>query len=138
MMWPLSSSNAGRWLPISGSNVSTPPELPLPVPEAVATTLPYPGNMAYYGGHVQTDPHVYVVYWGWGQQDAWKGWAAAANCSPSSFTETRPDGTSFGATLPCDADGAGKRMADWVNQLGGTDWAGTQTQYVAPPDRSIR
>jgi serine protease len=100
-----------------------------PVPEAVATTLPYPGNMAYYGGHVQTDPRVYVVYWGWGQPDAWKGWDAAANCAPSTFTETRPDGTTFGTTLPCDADGAGKRMADWVNQLGGTDWAGTQTQY---------
>jgi hypothetical protein len=38
------------------------------VPEAPATTLPYPGNMAYWGGHVQTSPHVYVVYWGWGEK----------------------------------------------------------------------
>ena len=100
-----------------------------PIPEAFATTLPYPGNMAYYGGHVQTDPHLYLVYWGWGEQDAWKGWDAAAGCGPSSFTETRSDGTSISATLACDPDGAGKRMADWVNQLGGTEWAGSQTQY---------
>src|SRR4051794_11205129 len=38
-----------------------------PVPEAFATTLPFPGNMAYYGGHVQVAPKVYVVYWGWGE-----------------------------------------------------------------------
>ncbi|HWE34031.1 MAG TPA: hypothetical protein VG410_11130, partial [Solirubrobacteraceae bacterium] len=35
------------------------------LPEAPATTLPYLGNMAYYGGHVQTAPKVYIVYWGW-------------------------------------------------------------------------
>jgi hypothetical protein len=31
------------------------------LPEFPATTLPYPGNMAYWGGHVQTSPHVYIV-----------------------------------------------------------------------------
>src|ERR1700744_5327330 len=40
------------------------------LPEAPATTLPYPGNMAYYGGHVQTRPHVYLVFWGWGEKGA--------------------------------------------------------------------
>ena len=40
------------------------------LPEFPATTLPYPGNMAYWGGHVQVEPHVYVVYWGWGEKGA--------------------------------------------------------------------
>src|SRR5207302_5160618 len=38
------------------------------LPEFPATTLPYPGNMAYWGGHIQVAPRVYVVYWGWGQK----------------------------------------------------------------------
>ncbi len=31
--------------------------------------------------------------------------------------------------LKCDPDGAGKYIANWVSQLGGTQWAGVQTQY---------
>jgi hypothetical protein len=91
------------------------------LPEFPATTLPYPGNMAYYGGHVQTSPKVYLVYWGWGESGAFP---AGTNCSQQTITE----GTTT-ATLACDPDGAGKRMADFVYQLGGTDWAGVQTQY---------
>src|SRR5436305_687498 len=91
------------------------------LPEFPATTLPYPGNMAYYGGHVQTSPKVYLVYWGWGESGAFP---AATNCAPQTITEG-----STTATLACDPDGAGKRMADFVYQLGGTDWAGVQTQY---------
>ncbi|HEX4733146.1 MAG TPA: hypothetical protein VH247_01930 [Thermoleophilaceae bacterium] len=92
-----------------------------PVPEAFATTLPFPGNMAYYGGHVQTTPHLYLVYWGWGQQGAWP---SGTSCTPTDVTEG-----SFTGTLACDPDAAGKYMADWVDQLGGTTWAGSQTQY---------
>jgi hypothetical protein len=92
-----------------------------PIPEAFATTLPYPGDMAYYGGHVQTSPKVYLVYWGWGQNGAWP---AGTSCTPTTITE----GTATG-TLACDPDGAGKREADFVYQLGGTQWAGVQTQY---------
>src|ERR1700751_3451583 len=40
------------------------------LPGVPATTLPFPGNMAYWGGHVQVKPKVYVVYWGWGQKGA--------------------------------------------------------------------
>jgi serine protease len=91
------------------------------VPEAPGTTLPYPGNMAYWGGHVQASPRTYIVYWGWGQRGAFP---ATQPCRTESLTEgpTR-------ATLKCDPDGAGRYMADWVYQLGGTQWAGTQTQY---------
>jgi serine protease len=92
-----------------------------PVPEAFATTLPYPGNMAYYGGHVQVTPKEYLVYWGWGQSGAWPN---GTSCTAESFAEG-----SFSATIPCDPDGAGKYMADFVQQLGGTAWAGVQTQY---------
>jgi hypothetical protein len=91
------------------------------LPELPATTLPFPGNMSYWGGHVQVDPHIYIVYWGWGEPGAFP---SNQPCSPETITEG-----SLSATLGCDPDGAGKRMADWVNQLGGTAWANTTTQY---------
>ena len=90
------------------------------IPEAVATTLPWLGNMAYYGGHVQTTPKNYLVFWGWGENGAFPG----QTCSAENLSE----GT-FTATLACDPDGAGKYMADFVQQMGGTDWAGVQDQY---------
>ena len=106
-----------------------PPALPCPqngtapcgIPEAVATTLPWPGNMAYYGGHVQTSPHIYLVYWGWGEKGAFP---ASEKCAAEKLIE----GT-VTATLRCDPDGAGRYMANFVYQMGGTQWAGEQTQY---------
>jgi serine protease len=98
------------------------------LPEFPATTLPYPGNMAYWGGHVQTQPKVYLVYWGWGEHGAFP---ADQTCAAERIVEGATT-----ATLKCDPDGAGKYMADWVYQLGGTQWAGVQTQYyeaVADP-----
>jgi hypothetical protein len=91
------------------------------LPEAPATTLPYPGNMAYYGGHVVTNPKVYIVYWGWGESGAFP---SSQTCGPETITEG-----SVSATLACDPDGAGKYMADFVDQMGATNWAGVQTQY---------
>jgi serine protease len=79
------------------------------------------GNMAYYGGHVQVTPKEYLVYWGWGQSGAWP---TGTTCSSETITEG-----SLSATLACDPDGAGKYMADFVQQMGGTNWAGVQTQY---------
>ncbi|HEY2652964.1 MAG TPA: hypothetical protein VGI50_13635, partial [Solirubrobacteraceae bacterium] len=92
-----------------------------PVPETPATGVPYPGNMAYYGGHVQVTPKEYLVYWGWGQSGAWP---SSTTCTSEAIAEG-----SFSATLPCDPDGAGKYMADFLQQIGGTAWAGVQTQY---------
>jgi serine protease len=92
-----------------------------PLPETPASTLPFPGNMAYYGGHVQVTPKEYLVYWGWGQSGAWP---AGTSCTPQTITEGASSGT-----LACDPDGAGKYMADFVHQMGGTAWAGVQTQY---------
>ncbi|HWE10567.1 MAG TPA: hypothetical protein VG325_14540 [Solirubrobacteraceae bacterium] len=91
------------------------------LPEFPATTLPYLGNMSYYGGHVQPNPHIYVVYWGWGEKGAFP---ASQPCTAEKIVEG-----STTATLNCDPDGAGKYMANWVYQLGGTQWAGEQTQY---------
>jgi hypothetical protein len=91
------------------------------LPEFPATTLPYPGNMAYYGGHVQTTPREYLVFWGWGEPGAFP---SSQTCSSETITEG-----AITATLACDPDGAGKYMADFVNQIGGTQWAGEQTQY---------
>jgi serine protease len=92
-----------------------------PLPETPATSLPFPGNMAYYGGHVQVTPKEYVVFWGWGEAGAWpKG----TKCKAEALAEGR-----FTATLPCDPAGAGKYTADFVQQMGGTAWAGLQRQY---------
>jgi len=92
-----------------------------PVPETFALGVPYPGNMAYYGGHVQVTPKEYLVYWGWGESGAWP---SGTSCTTETITEG-----SFTATVPCDPDGAGKYMADFLQQVGGTGWAGVQTQY---------
>jgi hypothetical protein len=91
------------------------------LPEFPATTLPFPGNMAYWGGHVQTAPKIFLVFWGWGEKGAFP---AGQACKREALIEG-----SVKATLGCDPDGAGKYMADWVSQLGGTQWAGVQTQY---------
>ena len=91
------------------------------LPEFPATTLPFPGNMAYWGGHVQSSPHVYIVYWGWGEKGAFP---ATQPCTKEKLVEG-----STTATLACDPDGAGQYMANWVYQLGGTQWAGVQDQY---------
>jgi hypothetical protein len=112
-----------------GAITSQPPPCPqyslgvscTPVPETPALGVPYPGDMAYYGGHVQVTPKEYLVYWGWGQSGAWP---SGTSCSSESITEG-----SFSATLACDPDGAGKYMADFLQQIGGTAWAGVQTQY---------
>ncbi len=91
------------------------------VPETPALGIPYPGNMAYYGGHVQVHPREYLVYWGWGQSGAWP---AGTACTPERIREG-----ALHAFLPCDPDGAGAYMADFLQQVGGTYWAGVSSQY---------
>jgi hypothetical protein len=66
---------------------------------------PAPVNMAYFGGHVQVTPKIYLVFWGWGRQGA------------------------FDHGTGNDPDGAAARMTNFVAALGGTTWAGSQTQY---------
>ena len=70
---------------------------------------PAMGNMAYFGGHVQVKPKLYVVFWGWGQAGAF-------------------DHTVKGMPAS-DPDGVGARELAFVKALGGTAWAGSQTQY---------
>jgi hypothetical protein len=91
------------------------------LPEAPATTLPYPTNMANWGGHVQTVPKVYIVYFGWGEPGAFP---ASDKCKAEKLREGMLSGT-----LKCDPEGAGKRMADFVQQMGGTEWAHVSTQF---------
>ena len=70
---------------------------------------PAPVNMAYFGGHIQVQPKIYLVFWGWGQAGA--------------FDHTTPG-------MPGnDPDGAAARMTAFVKAMGGTAWAGSQTQY---------
>src|SRR5438874_7449105 len=70
---------------------------------------PAPVNMAYFGGHVQVTPKIYLVFWGWGQSGA--------------FDHTTPGMPAY------DPDGAAARMTAFVKAMGGTAWAGSQTQY---------
>ncbi len=70
---------------------------------------------------MQTVPKVYLVYFGWGESGAFP---ASARCKSEKLQEG-----SLKATLQCDPEGAGKRIADWVQQLGGTEWANVSTQY---------
>jgi serine protease len=65
---------------------------------------PAPVNMAYFGGHVQVTPKVYLVFWGWGQ--------------PGAF-----------ARAGSDPDGAAARMTAFTQAMGGTAWTQSQTQY---------
>jgi serine protease len=85
-----------------------PPVCCAPVGPPVAGE-PAPVNMAYFGGHVQVTPKVYLVFWGWGQAGA--------------FDHTTPG-------MPAnDPDGAAQQMTDFIGAVGGTAWTGSQTQY---------
>ena len=93
--------------------------------EFPATTAPELGPMVYWGGHVQVHPKEFIVYWGWGNTGAWKDGTCT---TPVNVTEDTTNGPST-VTLPCDPDGAGKYVADFVAQMGGTQWAEVQDQY---------
>jgi hypothetical protein len=94
--------------------VTPPSPIPGCVPPAPPAGEPWPVNMAYFGGHVQVSPKIYLVFYGWGDKGAF-----TAPCA------TRPKGD----PVPCDPVGAGQRMLSFAQQLGGTQWAGVQTQY---------
>ena len=64
-------------------------------------------------------PNEYIVFWGWGEPGAFEG--------PVQAREDRRG--LVHATLTCDPQGAGKYMADFVYNIGGTEWANVQTQY---------
>ena len=85
-----------------------PPVCCIPVYQAAAG-VPAPVNMAYFGGHVQVTPRVYLVFWGWGQTGA--------------FDHATPGLPTY------DPDGAAARMTAFIHAFGGTAWAGSQTQY---------
>jgi serine protease len=93
---------------IGSPALQPPPICCLPGPP-FAAGVPYPGNMAYFGGHVQVTPKVYLVFWGWGQSGA--------------FDHTTPGMPTY------DPDGAAARMTNFIAAMGGTAWAGVSTQY---------
>lgn len=78
-------------------------------PPGVAAGQPAMVNMAYFGGHVQVRPKIYLDFWGWGQ--------------PGAFSKTVAGRPAY------DPDGAAAKMTAFVGALGGTKWAGVQTQY---------
>jgi serine protease len=93
---------------VGASALQPPPVCCVPVGPPVAGA-PAPVNMAYFGGHVQVTPKIYIVFWGWGQ--------------PGAFDHTTPG-------MPADdPDGAAARMTAFIKAMGGTAWAGSQTQY---------
>ena len=94
-----------------------------PVPETPATTLPYPGNMAYYGGPVQVHAKEYLVYWGWGEHGAFPG----QQCSSETITEG-----ALSATLACDPDLAAEAQRA-VAHFGVTDLNNANIIVIQPP-----
>jgi hypothetical protein len=107
--------------PENGDLPSTPVTGPCGITELPATGLPLMGNMAYYGGRVDVHPRVYIVFWGWGEKGAWP---SGDTCAAETITE----GT-LKANLPCDPNGSGKYTANWMYQMGDTQWAEEQNQY---------
>src|SRR5579862_6010435 len=93
---------------ISNPALQPPPVCCAPVAPPPAGA-PAPVNMAYFGGHVQVVPKVYLVFWGWGQAGA--------------FDHTTPGMPTY------DPDGAAAYMTRFVAAIGGTKWAGVSTQY---------
>ncbi len=91
--------------------IQPPPVCCIPAPESITGKLPVPtmGNMAYFGGPIQVKPTIYLVFWGWGE--------------PGAFDHTVRGMPTY------DPDGAAARMTSFVKAIGGTHWAGVQTQY---------
>jgi serine protease len=106
------SSHSPIYMPdashVGDPTLQPPPVCCAPVGPPVAGE-PAPVNMAYFGGHVQTTPKIYVVFWGWGE--------------PGAFDHATPGLPTY------DPDGAAARMTAFVNAMGGTKWAGVSTQY---------
>ena len=102
---PLYMPNASN---MTNPTLQPPPVCCAPTGPPVAGE-PAPVNMAYFGGHVQVTPVIYLVFWGWGQAGAF-------------------DHTTAGMPTN-DPDGAAARMTAFVKAMGGTAWAGSQTQY---------
>jgi serine protease len=93
---------------VGAASLQPPPVCCAPTGPPVAGE-PAPVNMAYFGGHVQVTPKIYIVFWGWGE--------------PGAFDHTTPG-------MPAnDPDGAAARMTAFIKAMGGTAWAGSQTQY---------
>jgi serine protease len=93
---------------MASPTLQPPPVCCSPVGPPVAGE-PAPVNMAYFGGHVQVTPKVYLVFWGWGQAGA--------------FDHTTPGMPAY------DPDGAAQQMTSFIAAAGGTAWAGVSTQY---------
>ena len=89
-----------------------PPVCCVPVYQAAAG-VPAPVNMAYFGGHVQVTPRVYLVFWGWGQTGA--------------FDHTTPGLPTY------DPDGAAARMTAFISAFGGTCTSRTRRTCLPVP-----
>jgi hypothetical protein len=78
-------------------------------PPGVAAGQPMPVNMAYFGGRVQVTPKIYLVFWGWGDANA--------------FDHSNPGNPAS------DPDGAGALMTRFVEAMGATTWGDISAQY---------
>jgi len=78
-------------------------------PPGVAAGQPMPVNMAYFGGHVQVNPKIYLVLWGWGQSGAFDHATAGRPAS--------------------DPDGVAALMTRFIAAIGGTTWGNVSAQY---------
>lgn len=65
-------------------------------------------NLIYHGGTVETTPAVYIVYWG-------PAWQSGFSFQHGGFTYTNKTAENY--------------ISTFFNNLGGSPWAGVQTQY---------
>lgn len=80
------------------AGIEPPPIGPIGI-EAPATGLPVPGNMAYFGGPVMTNPKAYLIFWG------------------------------FDSNGTNDPNGVQTLLTNFFKGVGGSSWAGVVTQY---------
>jgi serine protease len=104
-----------RYMPnannVGNPTLQPPPVCCIPGYESITGKLPVPTpiDMAYFGGHVQVTPKIYLVLWGWGEPGAFNHQIAG-----------RPT---------YDPDLAGQRMTNFIKAIGGTAWMNVSTQY---------
>src|SRR4029077_4019459 len=67
-----------------------------------------PNQLLYHGGTVETKPAVYLVFWG-------PQWASGFSFTEGAFTYTNKTAETY--------------LRDFFGSVGGSPWAGVQTQY---------
>ena len=80
-----------------------------------STTNASANNLIYHGGLVETKPAVYLVFWGTEWKTGFSATVAGATAGSKPITYTQKD--------------AKRYISSFFDNIGGSKWAGVQTQY---------